>query len=258
MKSNIFEKDEWQNDYNEFNPKPVSEVDEADEIWRQKRKGNFTGSAVKDLMTCDRSGSKLNWEDPNKIYSWGETARKYVYEKAMERKTGYLSGGFDSWQMRHGTENESYVIEAMMIRQEFSDFEKCDFVLSNEVPNLGATPDGKVRYKGEIVAVEIKSTVSWSGFRDRMSLDFNEKHGDWWQWQTEMHVLGLDKLAFVVAYPMQSDDFEVEIIESSDIHIQALKKRVEIANRAIEMFIESGSRKIDPFIGEACFVFSEK
>lgn len=250
-------KEDWNNHYNEFAPLPIEEEDENEEFARLHL-GNFSGSTNKLLMTCDRSGSKLSWEDPNKLYSWGQTSIKHVYEKAMERRTGIFGDFADSWQMRHGKENEPYVIDSMMKRQEFSDYEKCDFILSEDVSNLGATPDGVVLYKGKRVAVEIKSTVNWGGFHDRIAVDFNEKHQDFWQWMTEMHVLGVDGLVFIVAYPMQAEEFEVVEVKFSRPHMGALKQRIIIANHAIEKFNFEKGRDMSKYIEQACFDLSEK
>ena len=37
------------------------------EKWLEKRKGRFTGSKIKDLMTCGRSTSKMAWGSFEKL-----------------------------------------------------------------------------------------------------------------------------------------------------------------------------------------------
>jgi hypothetical protein len=89
-------------------------------------------------------------------------------------------------------------------------------------------------------------------------VDFNEKHQDWWQWMTEMHVLGVDGLVFIVAYPMQAEQFEVVEVGFSKPHIEALKQRIVIANHAIEKFNSENGRDMAKYIEQACFDLSGK
>ncbi len=77
--------------------------------WFEQRRGNFTGSKTKDLMSCNRSVAKKKWSDPAKIFGLGDGALTYIYEKAMERKHGFSIKTPSTASMRHGTQNESVV-----------------------------------------------------------------------------------------------------------------------------------------------------
>ena len=57
------------------------------EDWHKKRLGNWTGSKIKNIMSCSPKGSKMSWSDDAKVYEFSKGAIKYVYSRAMERKT---------------------------------------------------------------------------------------------------------------------------------------------------------------------------
>lgn len=242
--------------YNEFDPKP-DEIEDKEKAWLKERAGNFTGSENYNLMKCDRATSKLSWGDPAKLLGFGAPAMGYIFQKAMERRTGFLSNNVKSFNLNYGHENEPLIAEEFEKQTKFYDFKESEFMLSNKVDFLGATPDGKVAIKEGLqrlrvdYGAELKSCVSWDGFRARMGRVMDEKHGDFWQWVTEMHVLNVKKLVFVVAYPMEFKFFEYNIIDASDIHENALIQRVKIANDAIDSFNKANSFIIEPYVKAA-------
>jgi len=242
--------------YNEFTPEP-DDLEDKEIIWLRQRAGNFTGSENYKLMKCSSATSKLSWGDPAKLLGFGAPTHAYIFQKAMERRTGFLSHASKAFNLTYGNENEPLLAEEFERQTEFYGFKKCEFMLSDQVENLGATPDGEVARKEGLqrlrvdYAAELKSCVSWDGFKKRMGCILDETHGDFWQWITEMHVLGASKLVFVVAYPMEYKYFENRIIDLSTIHEDALIERVKIANDAINEFNKDKAFIIEPYIKAA-------
>lgn len=216
-----------------------SENLQRSEEWFKKRSGNFTGSKIKDLMNCGRSSKNMDWGDINKILDFGKTSEKYIYATGMERNTGFRSQNVSSKQMQYGTDSEPLLIENLIKDGVIDSHIEEDYISHFEQKNLGASPDGRIFVKGKEKALEIKCTVSWDGHFSRMYEKVDEKHCDWWQFQTEMLVMRVDSLLYVVAYPMTVDKYEIQEIKASEIHQKAILKRVQIANKAIELWEEN-------------------
>lgn len=214
------------------------------EEWFEQRRGKFTGSRIKDLMACDRSASKMEWGRPEKILAIGEKAKKYIYEKAMERKTGKIIKIRSTAAMRYGTENEEIIKNVFLNQNKEYDFFECGFMAINEY--LGASPDGELinTDNGLIYGMEIKAASSWSGFFDRTELPLEEKHIDFWQVQTEMMAFEHSELIYVVAEPSEniSDPVIEKIIfqkvKESKIHQNAILQRAKLANEIIELYLD--------------------
>lgn len=202
------------------------------EDWLELRRGNFTGSKIKELMGCGRSTGKLAWGDPAKLVDFGRVAEKYIYNVGKERLTGLLSQKITSKQMFHGIKNEPLLIEKLLKDGIMEDYEPCSFA-KFENHNGGASPDGTVVHKGEKVGLETKCCVSWDGHFARCYDVVDDKHDDFWQFQAEMIGLKVDKLLYVVASPMTIEDYEYHTIEASPIHQKAVLDRIEIADAAI-------------------------
>lgn len=202
------------------------------EAWFKARSGNFTGSKMHLLMGCGRSTGKLPWGDPAKLMDFGATAEKYIYNVGKERLTGNRSQQVSSQEMRYGNISEPLLINKLLEEGIIKNYEPCSFA-KIEGYSSGASADGTVVYKDEKVGLETKCCVSWDGHYKRKYNIVDQKHDDFWQFQTEMKALGVDKLLYVVADPMTIEDYEIEIIEASPIHQQAMLDRIQIADLAI-------------------------
>ena len=233
-------------EYNEFidYERLEREAEEKKELWRKSRIGKFTGSRIKELMNCSKDGSKLSWIDINKTFCFGEKAIKYIHKTMMERLTGIESMEVTSRQMQHGKDMEPVFVEQLELDSIFVNAKEFDLLKdSPEVEYLGATPDRYAfspKHKKNVVA-ETKCCVSWegTGWFNRIGTTFDEKHQDFWQVQAEMECTETDLCLYCVAMPMQTEKYEVVEVERSDIHIKAMRNRVRIANRAIELCTES-------------------
>ena len=63
--------------------------------WFEARMGRFTASEIWKLFKKDRSGK-----------GWGQTARTYIEQKAIERVTMFIPDTFTSYQTNHGIHYE--------------------------------------------------------------------------------------------------------------------------------------------------------
>lgn len=209
--------------------------------WFKQRLGKFTGSRISELMAVGRSGGKLVWGTREKLYDFSETALRYIYEKAMERKYEYVIKVQSSLAMKYGTENEDVIINLFLEKNPFYNFKKLGF---QEITKyLGASPDGELIDEFNKSAVEVKASTNWSTFYSRIEIDFDEKHQDFWQVQTEMMSLKAQKCMYIVGLPPENIletqilDVEWKYIEASPIHQQCILERAKIGNAIIEMYL---------------------
>lgn len=228
-------------EFNNFDLEPFAFLQSEDddlqrtEDWLEARRGNFTGSKFKELMGCGRSTGKFPWGDPAKLVDFGRAAEKYIYNVGKERITGLLSQRITSKQMYHGEKSEPLLIDKLLEEGIIENYESCSFVKFDGY-NGGASPDGTVIYKGVKMGLETKCCVSWDGHFARMYDVVDQKHDDFWQFQAEMKALRVDKLLYVVASPMTIDQYEIQVIDASEIHQQAMLDRIEIADLAISFW----------------------
>jgi hypothetical protein len=218
------------------------------EEWFEKRKGRFTGSKMKDLMGCGQSTARKPWTDPAKLYDFGATAEKYIFAVGMERKTGFRSMEIDAQQLRWGRENEDRLVEQLIKDGVITDFEQMSFEQFYE--NGGASVDGRAKYQGEIVGMELKCTTSWDGYYARMYEKVHEKHNDFWQHQAEMASIKVPKLLYVVAMPMQIERYEIQIVNESKLHQHVMRERCKIADEAIALW--GGEHSYSECLALAC------
>tara|TARA_R110002020_G_scaffold119379_4_gene272451 strand:- start:303 stop:1055 length:753 start_codon:yes stop_codon:yes gene_type:complete len=206
------------------------------EKWLEQRKGRFTGSKIKDLMTCGRSTSKMAWGSFEKLIDFSKTAEKYIYQVGKERLTGLRSMNISSKQMQHGTENEPLFIQQLINDGVIVDFNELGFENFGSYKNGGASPDGIAFYKGEKVCLELKCCTSWDGHFKRMYEKVHEKHDDFWQFQSEMLATGTKKCLYAVAAPMQVEQYDIQIVNASEIHQKCILDRCKIADKAISLW----------------------
>jgi hypothetical protein len=101
----------------------------------------------------------------------------------------------------------------------------------------GASPDGKVIFKGQEMGFEAKCTVSWDGYYSRRGVIVDESHNDFWQLIAEMHALKVNKLLYATAMPLTTEQYEYIVIEKSHVHTNAMLHRLKIANEAVNIFL---------------------
>lgn len=230
------------------------------EQWRIDRMGRWTGSQQKNLMSCSPAGGKLSWYDDDKIFHIGAGFLKYLYENAMERKTGrYTDMGRGTAEMRYGTRVEPLINKAtkkklkkMGVKGKMKDV---GFVQFPTMPNAGVSSDSILVVKPKTVAtVEMKACTNWNTHYERTFEATDEKSKDFWQTQGQMIAWQVDKCYYVVAQPPTNidkylyhdgdilemyDEFKkecpisIEVIKASKTHQNALLKRIAIAEKTL-------------------------
>ncbi len=221
---------------------PIEQGLQRTSEWFEQRRGRFTGSKIKDLMSSNRSVSKKNWSDPTKILGLGDGALTYIYEKAMERKEGYVIRTASTASMRYGSENED-VVKLMFEEKNKVEVQEIGFIQHPNFDFLGASPDGKITASDDKnYAVEIKCPTSWSNYMKRMEVEFDPKHIDFWQIQTEMMCMGVDECVYIVAYPPENifepeiKGFDYKVVQAIPEIQNAILERAKLGNLIIETF----------------------
>lgn len=221
--------------------------------WHKDRAKSFTGSKICDLMSCDRSASKMPWGNKQKLLSFGVKAIKYIYSRAKERQTGKIIREADNKNFKFGRIVEPIIKELFKEKTGYN-IEEVPFIKYNDY--LGSSPDGQIIDDQSIYGFECKASMNWDTCYERIELDMNQSHKDFWQLQTEMLSLKCNKLFYVTSLPPEDvmevfrnqDDIEylrtlitdIDIIEveSSPVHQQAIIERVDISNAIIERYID--------------------
>ena len=222
--------------------------------WFEARRGRFTGSKIKTLMGTERSASKMEWGRPEKMLSFGESAIKYIYSKCRERQTAKVIDTGSTLQMKYGAEHEGMIKSAYLKHSPVHEIKECAFV--EFIDGIaGSSPDGEVWQNGKkIAAFEAKFATSWDGEFARVEEVFDQKHLDFWQVQSEMLSLRVDKCIYVTAEPPRSI-FEpectgiiVQTILASPIHQCAIIERCLLSDAIIEYKIENSATVRDSIV----------
>lgn len=226
---------------------PIIEKSQSEQLqrtqeWHNKRKGRFTGSKTKDLMSCGRSTSKMEWGRPEKLIDFSETAKKYIFSKAKERQRNKVVKTSSSHVMQYGTNNEIEVVK--MLKEIYPDwlFNECDFI--EFIPTIaGASPDRLIIRESDKIGLEIKCAVDWGTVYSRHEVPIDQSHDDFWQLQTEMLALNVNEIMYVVAEPSEDmfdpniTDLSIKFVQASPIHQKAIIDRCMIGNKAIELYL---------------------
>jgi hypothetical protein len=226
-------------------------------IWREERRGNWTGSQLKNLMSCGQGKGRLAWDNLDRLFSFGLTSIKYIYENAMERKTGrYIDDGEGTWQMQYGTKVEPLIQKATKAKLKEmgvkGKIKSVGYKSFSGIPNAGVSSDSILIDKNgkTIATVEMKACTSWQTHYDRTFDLTSEKSKDFWQIQGQTIAHEVEVCYYVVAEPpsdikkylfYQGDIMEmyeefckeckisIEIVNSSKLHCEALIKRITMA-----------------------------
>lgn len=212
--------------------------------WFEQRRGKFTGSGIKKLMSTTRATSKMEWGRAEKTIDFNETAIKYIYEKAMERKRNKVIHLQTSAAMRYGTENEDIATQLFLNKNTHLEFTEAPFI--EFIKGIaGASPDGSLidTITGEVYGFENKCATSFDNVYSRMETAFDEKHQDFWQIQSELLALNVENLYYCVAEPSENifepniTDVQFKLVTASKSHQKSIIDRCNIGNIAIELFL---------------------
>jgi hypothetical protein len=215
----------------------------------KKRAGKFTGSRIKELMTSGKG---------NKI--WGDTAKKYIFEKYVERKTGkaFSDPNMKTYAMQRGIEMEP-VAKSVYFERYGVEIKECDFIQSPLGIALGASPDGVsgnvtfvygsfeqpesfINEDGKMV-YEAKCRNGMAHFAHGCEV-VCESHPDFWQIMCEIHVTGAKKAIYINYNPDFAPlDLIVQEVEPSPIHIGKMLDRVQEAENHLSVMAEMGVKE---------------
>lgn len=253
-----------------FIKEAVSDESQRTDEWFEDRRGRFTGSEMKKLMSCSDYSKRMEWGRAEKLIDFGKTARKYVYSRAKERQRKKVIKSATSAAMRYGSTYEDVVFGMLKEKYPREVFKKVGFIEFMEGV-AGASPDGTVcifshgpngpaQIQKQIIGLEIKLSTDWGGVYSRHEVAIDQSHQDFWQLQAEMLALNVKEIMYVVAEP-PVDIFEPEItdlsiryVNASPIHQEALKQRCMIGDEAIRMYL-NGNSDINECIQIACTNF---
>lgn len=233
------------------------------EEWHLARNGSWSGSIIKGMMTCNAKGGKLKWNNLEKIFMFSEGIVKFIYTRAMQRKSNQWIESKPNLSMKYGTAVEPLI--SKIAAEELSHigvFKEVGYKSFDDIPNAGASSDQVIMKEEKTVAIaEYKACVSWSSHYDRCNDNMNESSIDFWQTQVEMKAWNVDHGYYVVASPPKDiskyvyhegdifdlmEDFKKECfitiskIEKSQIHQEALIKRIEICEETCDVWIKEG------------------
>lgn len=250
-------------------PEPTEQLQRTDE-WHEKRNGSWNGSKIKGIMTCNRKGSSLSWDMPEKIKMFSSGIIAQVYEIAMQRKTNQWIKSKGTPEMKYGTRIEP-ILDAIgsEMLSHLGDVIEVGSKAFDDFPNARASSDGILVNDGKTIAIcEKKACVSWSSHYKRTFEPMDEKSIDFWQTQMEMRAHNVDHGYYFVASPPKDifkylnydgdimdlrEDFEKECfvelqkIEASPFHQTALFERIKICEQAVRVWIDDGGRLDDVF-----------
>lgn len=242
------------------------------EKWRKERLGRWTGSQLKNLMSCSPGKGRLKWDNIDKLFSFGEAALKYIYENAMERKTGrYIDNGEGTLSMKYGTIIEPLIrkeVERILKERKIKGkVKEVGFKKFKKVSNAGVSSDSILVLKGKTVAtIEMKACSNWQTHYDRTFELTSEKSKDFWQLQGECEAHEVDTCYYAVAEPPNDitkyvfhqgnimdlyDEWKkeckvnIEIVKKSQLHVNALLKRIIIAEDALNDWLSGTEKRLD-------------
>ena len=241
--------------------KHVQDSLQRTEVWFEERRGNWTASQFKSLMSSNSSGGKLDWFDKQKVFLFSEGSIKYIFANAMERKTGRYITSDSTKEMKYGTKIEPLIEKrfGLWLVQHGLSFKKVGFKTFDDIPTAGVSSDGIVLdgLKGIVASAEFKACSSWTTLFDRTYELMDETGKDFWQTQGQMEAWNVKKNYYVVISPpkdinrylycedinemyeewIAETEMEIQILNRSDIHCAALVKRIKIAESTVERFL---------------------
>lgn len=244
-------------------PQPQEESLQRTEQWQEDRKECFTGSKGKTIMSCSQRGARMDWNDEAKLFQWGKGVEKYIFEKAMERKTGRYIKTASTSEMKYGTAVEP-LIEKRIID---SGLLPKDAVLQSvgfkNFPNnkkAGASADSIFTIHDEIKGVvENKACTSWGTYYDRTYEATNEDSIDFWQMIMEMIAWEVEECYYFVISPPADimkyvyydgdimdlynewhaeTEINLQVVKKSELHSNILLKRIDIFEQVTNDFLE--------------------
>lgn len=233
------------------------------EEWFEQRKGNWTGSQFKKCMSCNPKGGRMDWFNKEKVFHFSTEVVKYIYSNAMERKTGiYIETGTTK-EMKYGTIIEPLIIKraAVELTKRNLKVQEVGFKVFENLPTAGVSCDAIILNENDIVIAtgEFKACTSWNTHFDRTFELMDDSSIDFWQTQGQMLAWNCNKSFYIVISPPKNIDIylrcedinemydywcnetemKIQEVEASEIHLEALNKRLHILEDVILEFLQN-------------------
>lgn len=248
----------------EVNQSAGSNQLQRNDEWDKLRIGNWNASESKKLMACDQKLARASWHNPDKLLAFSDGVLKYIFKKAKERQTGRVIKTSGSADTKYGTLVEGFAFRRAdeHLRKEGLYLEKVGYKTIDGIDNAGSSSDGIVKDKNHslIASAEIKCCTSWETLYDRTFENTDEKSQDFWQNIQQMLTWDVQKNYYIVISPPRNifkylnaanieemyeewcseTEMEIEIIERSEIHCNALKTRMKIAEKTVQKYLDEG------------------
>lgn len=209
--------------------------------WLKARLGNFTASAIHQLMCGGKGGERF-----------GKTALSYIYQVTAERDIlpAYLSDDIlfevylqqttvTSKAMDWGHDNEPLAAERYALRTGY-DVAEVGIFFHPEVPHFSASPDRIATdlLTGTQRVVEIKCPSPKKFMEYRSTIHDAESLRAvcpeyYWQIQAELACTGLREAHFVAFCPFLQHNIHIVPIPICDTDVALMVERVREANKLI-------------------------
>lgn len=228
--------------------------------WLKARLGNFTASAIHQLMSGGR----------RKEERFGKTALSYIYEVAAERDILpiYLSDDIlfevylqqttvSSKAIEWGHDNEPLAAERYALRTGY-DVAEVGIFLHPDMPHFSASPDRIATDPRSLTqrVVEIKCPSPKRFIEYRSTIHDAESLKAvcpeyYWQIQAELACTGLREAHFVAFCPFLTHNLHIVPITADELAIAEMTERVREANKLIDETIlndndNESDRKTEP------------
>jgi putative phage-type endonuclease len=123
----------------------ISDIKQGSPKWFQLRAGKFTGSEIHKIMG---------------VKGFGQTGESYIYEVAASQETGLCNPEISNFAMDRGKEFEDTARLTFSFKYNV-DVLECGSFISEEMPEVMASPDGYFRKEDEgFYGLEIKCPLN--------------------------------------------------------------------------------------------------
>lgn len=189
-----------------FGLTPIKKDKQRTKKWYKDRIGRWTGTKSKKLMSCGPGKAKLPWDNFDRLFSFGETAIKIIYQNAMERTVGtWVDEGSGTIPMRYGT-----IVEPLIDRASHKELSKIGIVKSigfktfPDRPECGSSSDKIIvdrRTNKTIASVEMKGCTKWDTHYERLNNYQSDNSIDFWQMANQVLSHNVNDCYYVIASP---------------------------------------------------------
>jgi len=196
--------------------------------WLAARRGNVTGSRIKDVLANGRGGGE------------SLTRKKYIYQIALERVTGITPDSYKSDAMERGNILEPDAV-AVYEWQTGNVSDEVGFVYHPTIDRYGASPD---RLIGDDGVIEVKSVMPHTHIDWMKAGVVPSEHKK--QMQSEMDVTGrkwCDFVSYCPELPIEIQLFVVRLDRDEDF-IKEMHEKIAIFLKEVDDMVDWIKKRI--------------